>query len=304
MKRAPFWAILRFTLLGAILLGAPFLPGTYLLSLATRAAILACAAVALQFVVGYAGLYSFGHAAYLGIGAYSLLALGTIGEDDAAVSLPAAIGACALFAAGTGWLALRTRGVAFIMITLAFGQMAFFVAQSLAVFGGDDGMALDRKPPVFGHDILDDRLLWYGLVTAMLLAFILLSHMLRLSRFGRALRAARESEARATASGFNVTATFLAAYIISGAATGAAGWLLAVQSAFISPAMLDWRNAGELLVMVILGGGATAEGAALGALLLVLAQELLAAETEHWRLILGPILVLIALRKSIGFARR
>jgi branched-chain amino acid transport system permease protein len=289
---------LSYAGLAVVLAGAPLISDGYMLSLATRAAIWAAASVSLQFVVGYGGLQSFGHAAFLGIGAYTLLAFAAAGLDETALSLPGAMAASGVFALATGWFALRTRGVTFIMITLAFGQMAYFVAGSLSVFGGDDGMALDRAPPVLGSDRLDGRLAWHVFVVAVLVALLLLFHALGAAPFGRALRAARESESRAAASGFDVRATRLASYVISGAATGAAGWMLAVQSAFVSPALLEWRNSGELLVMVILGGVTTAGGAALAAVLLVLAQEGLATLTEHWRLILGPMLVLIVLSKA------
>ncbi len=279
------------------------LHNAYLLSLGSRLAILACAAVSLQFMVGYAGLFSFGHAAFVGIGAYGLLILQKYDLDETLLSLPVSVAAATVFGLVTGWFALRTRGVTFIMITLAFGQMAFFVAQSLAGFGGDDGAPLDRRPPVLGHDCLDNRLIWHASVVAMLMAMVALSRALAAAPFGRALRAARENEARATANGFDVRRTRLLAYALAGGAGGAAGWLLAVQSAFVSPAMLDWRNSGELLVMVILGGVATAEGAATGAMLLVLAQEGLSAVTEHGRLVIGPALVLIVLGKTALFRR-
>jgi branched-chain amino acid transport system permease protein len=291
--------VVTYLALAVLLLGAAFIPNGYVLSLASRAAIFAAAAVSLQFVVGYAGLQCFGHAAFLGVGAYALLALASYGFDDAALSLPAAMAAAGVFALLTGWLALRTRGVTFIMITLAFGQMAYFIAGSLAVFGGDDGTALDRRPPVLRHDWLDDPSVWYAVVLGVLLLWLLLSHALGASRFGRALRAARESEARAAASGFNVRALHLAAYTLSGTATGACGWLLAVQTAYVSPALLEWRNSGSLLVMVILGGVTTPGGAALAAVLLVLAEEGLAAYSDHARLVLGPLLVLLALRRAI-----
>jgi branched-chain amino acid transport system permease protein len=275
----------------------------YLLSLGSRAAVLACAAVSLQFLVGLAGVVSFGHAAFLGIGAYTLLILGSMGLDETILSLPTAMLTAGLFGLVTGWFALRTRGVTLIMITLAFGQMVYFVTQSLAAFGGDDGASLDRRPPFFGTSVLDSRLFWHGFVCAMMAALLLLSQYLARSPFGRALRAARENEARTAASGFDIMATRLTAYVLTSAAAGAAGWLLAVQAEFVSPALLDWRNSGELLVMVILGGVTTAEGAACGALLLVLAQEGLSMLTEHGRLIIGPALILVVLgqraRKSV-----
>ncbi len=270
----------------------------YLLSLATRAATLGMAAVSLQFVVGYGGLLSLGHAAFLGIGAYVVLALAGFGLDEAAISLPAAALAAGLFAWPTGWVALRARGVGLLMVTLAFGQMAYFAAGALADYGGDDGMALDRVPPLLGTTVLANPLALHVLALGGLLAGVLGARALGAARFGRVLRAARDNPARAAALGFDVVGVRLAAYVLAGAVAGAAGWLLAAGSGFVSPAIMDWRMAGELLVMVILGGPAAPEGAAIGAVLLVLAQEGLAAFTEHGRLVLGALLLLAALART------
>ncbi len=270
----------------------------YLLSLATRAATLGMAAVSLQFVVGYGGLLSLGHAAFLGIGAYVVLALAGFGLDEAAISLPAAALAAALFAWPTGWVALRARGVGLLMVTLAFGQMAYFAAGALAAYGGDDGMALDRVPPLLGTAMLGNPLALHALALGGLLASVLGARALGAARFGRVLRAARDNPARAAALGFDVVGVRLAAYVLAGAGAGVAGWLLAAGSGFVSPAIMDWRMAGELLVMVILGGAAAPEGAAIGAVLLVLAQEGLAAFTEHGRLVLGALLLLAALART------
>jgi branched-chain amino acid transport system permease protein len=294
-------AAILFALLAMAPLAARLAGNEYLLALATRAAILAIAAVSLQFVVGYAGLVSFGHAAFLGIGAYALLMLGGAGLDEAALSLPVAIGAAALFAWPTGWVALRTRGVTFIMITLAFGQMAYFVAESLAAYGGDDGMPLDRAPPLFGTALLARPASFHAVVLVLLLAAVLAARALGAGRFGRVLRAARDNPARVAALGYDVARVRLAAYVIAGGAGGLAGWLLAVASGFVSPAALDWRLAGQLLVMVILGGTRAPEGAAIGAVGLVLVEEGLAATGERGRFVLGALLVLFAL---IRLARR
>ena len=277
----------------AVLAAMPVLSGLlgnpYLLSLATRAAILAIAAVGLQFVVGYAGLVSFGHAAFLGIGAYALLILDGHAMGRAAVSLPVAMLAAALFALVTGWAALRTQGVTFIMVTLAFAQMAYFVVGALADYGGDDGMNLADAPLPLG------RVGFHWLTVALLAAVLCLSLLVGQSRFGRALRAARENATRVAALGFDVRRVRLLAYVGSGAVTGLAGWLMATQTEFVSPALLDWRMSGELLAMVILGGVAGPQGAVLGAVFLLLAQEALAAQTEHWRIILGPAIILFVL---------
>ena len=287
-------AWMTLALLAVAPIAATALSDPYLLSLATRAAIFAIAAVSLQIIVGYGGLVSLGHAAFLGIGAYALPVLGAAGLADAAVSLPGAVVAGAGFALATGWVALRTRGVAFIMITLAFSQMAYFIAQSLDAFGGSDGVPID-PPPVFGTGLLRSGVALHGLTLVLLVGLVLLARTLGVSRFGRALRAARESETRAVAAGFDIQRIRLAAYAIAGAAGALAGWLLAVQSEFVSPAIMEWRVSGELLVMVILGGAATPEGAAIGAVALTLGEVALAGLTDHWRMILGPLIVLLAL---------
>jgi branched-chain amino acid transport system permease protein len=288
-------AALLLLLLAAAPLAASTSGNLYLLALATRAAVFAIAAVSLQVVVGQAGLPSLGHAAFLGIGAYALLMLADAGLDDAAVSLPVAILAAAAFALPTGWVALRTRGVTFLMVTLAFGQMAYFLAESLAAFGGDDGASLDRAPPLFGTHLLARPVALHAVVLVLLVAAVLASRRFAASRFGRVLLAAREAPERVAALGFDVGRVRLAAYAVAGGAGGLAGWLLAVASGFVSPSLLNWRLAGELLVMVILGGVATPEGAACGAVLLIGAEEALAAASEHGRMALGALLLGAAL---------
>lgn len=288
-------AALLFGLLVLAPAAARLFGNPWLLELATRAGVFAIAAVSLQFVVGFAGLASLGHAAFLGIGAYALLMLAGAGWDEAALSLPAAVLAAAAFAWPTGWLALRTRGVTFIMITLAFGQMAYFVAESLAAYGGDDGMPLDRAPPLFGTRVLAQPAAFHALVLLLLLLVLLAARRLGAGRFGRALRAARETPALAASLGFDVVRVRLIAYVLAGGAGGLAGWLLAVASGFVSPALLDWRLAGQVLVMVILGGVATPEGAAAGAIFLVLVEEGLSAADEHGRIVLGALLLGAAL---------
>jgi branched-chain amino acid transport system permease protein len=302
--------VIRFTLvavaLGALVLAplaARLLGNQYLLSLATTATIFALAAASLQLVVGQGGLVSFGHAAFLGIGAYAPLILGAAGWPDATLSVPVAMLASAGFALATGAVALRTRGVTFIMITLAFAQMAYFVAGALAAFGGDDGSPLDR-PTLFGMPALSDRVAFHALAVTLLVATVLLLRRLVASPFGRALAASRQSEVRAIACGISVARVRLVAYTVAGALCGLAGWLLGVHSEFVSPAFMDWRNSGELLVMVILGGAATPEGAALGAIGFVLIEEVSSSMTDHWRLLVGPAIVLFVLlrRRAPRFA--
>jgi branched-chain amino acid transport system permease protein len=295
---------LAAAVLAVFLLGAPFavqLGGSsYMLSVATRAAVLAIGAVSLQFVLGFGGLVSFGHAATIGIGAYAVL---IAGPADALVVLPLAMAAAALFAFATGLVALRAQGVTFLMITLAFGQMAFFVAGSLASYGGDDGMPLDGRSPLGGTALLEGRAAFHYAVVASLVLLGLGLRALALSPFGRALRATRESPVRAAALGYDVTRIRLAAYTVGGAGGGLAGFWFANNSEFVSPSILDWRGSGHLLVMVILGSlgplGRSIEGrlvgAAAGATGLIVAEEGLALLTPHWALLLGPALILAAL---------
>ncbi len=289
-------AVLLLFLLGAPL-AVSFGASGYVLSVATRAAVLAIAAVFLQFMLGFAGLLSLGHAASMGIGAYAML---VSGGGDALWTLPAAIAAAALFALVTGVVALRTEGVTFLMITLAFGQMAYFVASSLAPYGGDDGMALDARSPVAGQHPLENRTIFHYAVVASLLLSLSLLRALAVSPYGRALRAARDNPVRAAALGYDVTRLRLLAYVIGGAGGGLAGFWLVNNSEFVSPAILDWRASGHLLVAVILGSllgtGVNARllGAAAGVTALVAAEEVLASWTEHWPLLLGPVLVVTA----------
>jgi branched-chain amino acid transport system permease protein len=302
-------ALIRAALVAAALaalvlapVAADLLGDQYLLSLATTVTIFALAAASLQLIVGRGGLVSFGHAAFLGIGAYTPLILGAAGWGDASLSVPVAMLSAGSFAFATGAVALRTRGVTFIMITLAFAQMAYFVAGALALFGGDNGAPLDR-PALFGTSALSNHVAFHAFAVALLLLTLLLLRLLAASRFGRALAAARQSEARVIASGISVTRVRLTAYTIAGALGGLAGLLLGVHSEFVSPAFMDWRNSGELLVMVILGGAATGEGAALGAIGFILVEEVSSGLTEHWRLVVGPAIVLfVLLRRRRGFA--
>ena len=291
--------ILTIVVFAALLL-APFvaawLPGErYLLGLLARVMIFAIAAVSLDLILGYGGLVSFGHAAFVGLGAYTVGILAAHDVTDALIVLPAVLAVCALFALGTGAVAVRTRGVYFIMITLAFGQMAYYTATSLTQYGGDDGMRLNHRSTFLGEPIAADPLAFYYAVFAVLLFFYLLTRMIVASRFGRVLRAARENAVRTETLGFNVTAVRLTAYVIAGMIAGVAGFLLANHILFVSPAYMSWQRSGELIVMVVLGGIGTLHGAVLGSLAFLLIEELLSTFTEHWKVIFGPLLILVVL---------
>jgi branched-chain amino acid transport system permease protein len=295
----------------AALVLVPFAAGFgaqgYVLSLLTRVMALAIAAMSLDLILGYGAMVSFGHAAFLGIGAYAVGILASHGIEDALVQLPVALVACALFAVVTGAISLRTKGVYFIMITLAFGQMLYFLATSLAAYGGDDGMTLASRSRVLGMATLRTDIGLYVGVLICLVGVYLLYRSIVASRFGRVLRAARENPVRLEAIGFHPYRYQLSAYVISGMTGGLAGVLLANQAEFISPAYMTWQRSGELIFMVILGGLGSLHGAILGAAAFLLLEEYLSSWTEHWKMIFGPLLILVVLFARggiIGLGRR
>src|SRR3712207_4267727 len=247
-------AALVFAGLAVAPLAAQFGPEGYVLSLLTRVMIFALAALSLDLVLGYGGLISFAHAAFLGIGAYAVGILASHGAQDILVHVAVALAASALFALVIGAVSLRTRGVYFIMITLAFGQMLFFLATSLAAYGGDDGIKLPSRSLVLGRRALEGNFPFYYAVLACLLGAYLFCRAVVASRFGRVLRGARENAPRMEAIGFDPPRYQLIAYILSGMIAALAGVLLANQAEFVSPAYMTWQRSGELIVMVVLGG--------------------------------------------------
>jgi branched-chain amino acid transport system permease protein len=267
----------------------------YVLSLVTRMMILAVAALALDLLVGYGGLVSLGQAAFVGIGAYAVGILSAEGVDDMAISLPVALISAGLFAYVTGAVCLRTKGVHFIMITLAFGQMTFFLASSLAPYGGDDGLTIQSRNTLAGLALFGSERSFYFLVLAGLIGVFLLCRALIASRFGRVFRGTRENPERMAAMGFNVYRYRHVAYVLAGTIAGFAGFLLANATEFVSPAYMSWQRSGELLIMVILGGAGRLNGALIGAVVYVLLEEYLSGISEHWRVIFGPLLVLVAI---------
>jgi branched-chain amino acid transport system permease protein len=286
------------------LAAAPFIGfgDGWMLTLLARAMILAMAAVALSLLVGGAGLVSMGHAAMLGFGAYAVVILDDARIVDATIVLPVAIGAAALFALVTGAVAIRTSGVHFIMITLAFGQMAFFTASSLSGYGGDDGYTMYARTEIAGTRFLENRLNFHFVCVGALAATWLLCRLLLASRFGRVLRAARGNPLRVQALGFDPYPYRLAAYVIAGAIGGASGFLFANATEFVAPAYFSWQRSGELLFMVILGGVAGLHGALVGALAFVLLEEWLSHQWEHWRIIFGVLLILAVLYLPNGLS--
>jgi branched-chain amino acid transport system permease protein len=275
-------------------LGQPFY-----IDLVRRIMILAIAAVSLNLILGYGGLVSFGHAAYLGIGAYAVGILAFYGFTSGWLQWAVAIGASALVALAIGAVSIRTSGVYFIMITLAFTQMLYYLGISLEEFGGDDGMRLKAKSQFAGLIDLRDPVAFYYVALALMLLSVFLVYRIVNSRFGMALRAAKSNEARARAIGFSPYPYRLAAFVMAGAMCGLAGALYANHTSYIVPGLMSWQQSGDIMFMVILGGMASTAGPVLGTFALLFVEELLKGWTEHWQVILGPLLVL-----SVIFFRR
>lgn len=284
-----------FIVLAAVPFAAAFGPESYLLGLVTRVMVFAIAALAVDLLCGFGGLVTFGHAAFVGLGAYTVAIAGAHGVTDMAITLPLALIVSAAFAYVTGTICLRTSGVYFIMITLAFGQMAYFIAGSLAPYGGDDGITLPARSTLFGLPVFgSDRALYYAAL-GFLLASYLLCRAVVYSRFGRVFRGARENPTRMATIAYDVFRFQRVGYVIAGALGGLAGFLLANATEFVSPAYMSWQRSGELIIMVLFGGLGTLYGAIVGAASYLLLEEVLAGFTENWKLIFGPLLVLIVL---------
>lgn len=287
--------VVIFLILAAIPVLALIRSEDYLLSLFERLMIFAIAALSLDLLIGYGGLISFGHAAFVGLGAYAVGILSAHGVHDAVIALPVALLSSALFAYVTGVVCLRTKGVYFIMITLAFGQMVFFTASSLAPYGGDDGLTIAARNTLGGFAFFRSEGSLYYLIWGCLLGAYCFCRMLVGSRFGRVFRGAKENALRMETIGFNVYRFQLAAYVIAGMMAGLSGFLLANATEFVSPAYMSWQRSGDLIIMVILGGLGSLHGAIIGAGAYLLLEEWLSAFTEDWKVIFGPFLVLVVL---------
>lgn len=293
---------LRNIVVALLLLGLLLLPlytqiaeKPFILTLFTRIVILAIAATSLNLIMGYGGMVSFGHAVYLGIGSYAVGICAFEGIESGFVQWPLAILASALFALVIGALSLRTRGVYFIMITLAFAQMAYYVAIGLDRYGGDDGMILEARSRFAGLLNLNDKTTFYYVCLAVLFATIFIVWRLVNSRFGMVIQGARSNERRMRAIGFPVYRYRLTCFVIAGTMCGLAGALLGNFSDFISPAAMHWTRSGDLIIMVVLGGMGSIFGPLIGAIALLALEEVLSGITEYWQIILGPLLLLVVL---------
>jgi branched-chain amino acid transport system permease protein len=272
------------------------------LTLFTRIIILALAATSLNLILGYGGMVSFGHAAYLGVGGYAVGILATEGITSGFVQWPLAVAASGLFALVVGALSLRTRGVYFIMITLAFAQMLYYVAVGLERYGGDDGLTIYRRSQFGGLLDLSARVPFYYLCLALLFAAIFIVSRLVNSRFGMAIQGARSNDRRMQAIGFPTFRYRLAAFVIAGMMSGLAGVLLANHSDFVSPAVMHWTRSGDLIVMIVLGGMGSQFGPLIGAVALLTLEEGLSRVTEYWQIIVGPLLLFVVIYSRGGIA--
>ena len=274
----------------------------FYIDLVRRVMIFAIAAISLNLILGYGGMVSFGHAAYLGIGAYAVGILAFYGVTNGFLQFAVAIAASAVVALAIGSISIRTSGIYFIMITLAFTQMLYYLGISLAEFGGDDGMRLKAKSQFGGLVDLKDPVVFYYLALALMLLSVFIVYRIVNSRFGMALRGAKSNEARTRALGLSPYPYRLAAFVISGAMCGLAGALYANHTNYLTPGFMSWVQSGEFMFMVILGGMASTAGPVLGAFALLLIEEVLKGWTEHWQVILGPLLVLSVIFFKRGLA--
>jgi branched-chain amino acid transport system permease protein len=274
----------------------------YLLSVGTLIVIWSIGAVSLNMILGYGGLVSFGHAAFFGIGGYAIGILSANGIDNGWLQWPVALLAATLWALAIGALSLRTRGVYFIMITLAFAQLVYYLSSGLEAYGGDDGLNIDRSH-FSGLIELRDKASFYWLCFALLCATLWFCGRMANSRFGFVLRGAKSNELRMAALGFPVFRYRLVACTLAGAFGGLAGILLANEGAYISPAMMSWIKSGDLIVMVVLGGIGALFGPLYGAIAFFAMQEFLKPLLDllhkgwgdYWQIVFGPLLVIIAL---------
>ena len=267
----------------------------------TRLLIFALAASSLNFIVGYGGMVAFGHAAFFGGGAYVVAFLMNAGIVSAWLAWPLAVIAAVVAALGIGMISLRTRGVYFIMITLAFAQMIYYSIISLQSAGGDDGLPLAQRSTLAPFDLAGDRTLYWVTLTVLAVCLLALKRLAN-SRYGRALAGLRQNEARMEALGYPVDRLKLVCFVIGAAVAGLAGALLANQNGLASPAQLYWTQSGMLLVMVILGGVGRRYGGVLGALALLGLEEALGPMTEYAHLYIGIALLAVVLFVPRGLA--
>ena len=286
MRRTLAWAVLLAAI--AFPLAMKSLDQLFYVTMASRILVYALAASSLNLILGYGGMISFGHAAFVGAGAYTASVLVVEGITSAWIGWPLAMAVSGLLALAIGAMSLRTRGVYFIMITLAFAQMVYYLTISMKAYGGDEGLNLPQRSTLLpGLDLKDDVVLYYVVLAILVLALYLLSRLVN-ARFGRVIEAIRENETRMEAIGFPVYRYKLVCFVIAGALGGLAGALLANQNSYVNPGVLHWTESGKLMIMVILGGVGHLYGGLAGAIGLLGLEELLANYRIGWLAALYP----------------
>jgi branched-chain amino acid transport system permease protein len=291
--------VLVLVILALVPVFVAFSGNYFYLDVATRLIILAIAAVSLNLILGYGGMISFGHAAYLGIGAYAVGIPAYYEIYDGYLQITLAVVLSALFALITGAICLRTRGIHFIMITMAFSQMLFFGLVSIEEYGGDDGLVIEYRSEFSGLlDLEQATQLYYAALVSLVVFLFLISRLIQ-ARFGMVIQGTKGNDRRMRSLGFDTYRYQLACYVISGAICGYAGALLGNFTNFISPEMMDWTRSGELIFMVVLGGGGTLFGPVIGAAAFILLEEVLSGLWLYWQFIFGLILILVVI-----FAKR
>ncbi|CAM5533010.1 branched-chain amino acid ABC transporter permease [Eoetvoesiella caeni] len=272
---------------------------TFYVAFFARMIIYAIAALALNLALGYGGLISLGHALFFGLGAYSVALPAFYGIDSGWVHLLVCIVACGVVGYITGAISLRTSGIGFIMITLAFAQMGYFLFVSLKQYGGDDGTGIEHTSRFFGLDLGGVYALYITAFVVLVLATWWMAR-LRVAPFGMALRGARQNARRVNAVGLPARKYLLTAYVISAILCGIAGMLLANLTAFASPSTLSWIVSGDLVVMIVLGGMGTVFGPLLGAMAFMGLEEIMKSITDHWMAVFGLAIVVIGLMGKAG----
>ena len=275
---------------------APAIGQEFYTDVFARTMIWAIAAVSLNFIMGYGGMISFGHAVFLGLGGYTVGILAFHGIESAYIQWPLALLVSGLFALVIGAICLRTKGVYFIMITLAFAQMVYFLSLSLEVYGSDDGLNIDTRSD-FGLSFFDlnDAMTMYYLIFAVMIGCLYLTHRLVNSRFGMVIRGSQSNDDRMHSIGYPTYRSKPAAFVIAGVMCGLAGVLSANFEDFISPDTMFWPRSGDLIFMVVLGGMGTIFGPLGGAIIFGILAEILSNITDQWHLIFGPFLILVVL---------
>lgn len=299
-SRSTFWATLL--LLGGLALLPLYAQASdqpFMITFTSRVLILALAALSLNLILGYGGMVSFGHALYLGLGAYGVGLLAHHGVDNGWLQLAVTVVACAAVGALTGWVSLRTSGIAFIMITLAFSQLFYFLFVSLKQYGGDDGLSITARSDFGLFHLGTPATLYYVALVLVTLSLLAVNRMVQ-APFGMVLQGCRMNDRRMRALGFPTLRYRLSAYVLSCVVAGVAGLLYANLTGYASPAYLAWTISGELIVMVVIGGMGTVLGPLVGALALLGLEDILKAFTDRWMLILGPLIVLVALLARRG----